>query len=191
MKKYILAITVILTAFILSGCENFALPDHRYKGTVILHTIEKGDHKSNNNGPSLVNGDGVKFNFNFQEGCAPKDSAIQKLYGLSDAFKHHLKYSARFGFRVRQDSTIDIFAFIHSEGDFTQHYLATVALHEWNYAAIEIEKDFYEFRLNEKIVRMPREKNLRWGLKYRLFPFYDDGEGQGAPGRVSVAIEEI
>lgn len=184
----------IIPLIALLGCdqlEKFALPDHAYKNTVVLHTIEKGAHKSNNRGPSPVNGDGVKFNFNFQEVAIPKDSAIQKLYGLSDSFSHHLKYSPRIGFRVRQDSTIDIFAFWHMDGKFSQQYLGTVNLYDWHYAAVEIERDFYEFRFNEKVFRVyGRTKDWLWGFKYRLFPNYDDGEGNGAPGRTAIAIEE-
>lgn len=191
MKKLIFLIPLIA----LLGCdqlEKFAIPDHAFKNTVVLHVIEKGAHKSNSRGPSPVKGDGVRFNFNFQEVCQPKDSAIQKLYGLSDAFSHHMQFSPRIGFRVKQDSTIDIFAFWHFDGKFAQQWLGTVNRYEWNYAAVEIEKDFYEFRLNEKVLRVNgRTKDWLWGFKYRLFPYYDDGEGQGATGRVAIAIEEL
>jgi len=207
---------------LLIGCADhdtfFALPNHRYKGTVYLHVIEKGAHKSNERTPSLVAGDGVRFNFNFQEVCAPKDSAIQKLYGLSDSFSSHLKWSPRVSFRTRQDSTSDIFAFAHMDVDtveisvnngvkfkkatkngFVDVWMGNVPLNEkigddfvFRYGACEIERDFYEFRFDDKVVRIyGRTKKWLWGLKYRLFPNYDDGEGGGAPGRVSIAIEEL
>lgn len=182
--------------FLLIGCADhdtfFAVPQHRYKGVVTLHVIEKGAHKSNERSPSLVAGDGVRFNFNFQEVCAPKDSAIQKLYGLSDSFSNHTNYSPRLGWRVRKDSTIDIFAFWHLDGKFAQKWIGNVSRYDWHYGAVEIERKFYEFRLDEKVIRIyGRDKDWLKGLKYRLFPYYDDGEGGGAPGRVAIAIEEL
>ena len=209
MKKYIPFL------FLLIGCADhdtfFAVPHHRYKSVVTLHVIEKGAHKSNERSPSLIAGDGVRFNFNFQEVCAPKDSAIQKLYGLSDSFSNHLKWSPRIGFRTRQDSTSDVFAFAHMDVDtveisvnngvrfkkatkngFVDVWMGNVHLNDFRYGAVEIERDFYEFRFDDKVVRIyGRTKSWLRGLKYRLFPYYDDGEGGGAPARSAIAIEEL
>ncbi len=178
----------------LTGCnfvDRIALPDHRYKGTAVLHVIEKGAKHSNERSPSPVNGDGVKFNFNFQEVATQNDSSIHKIYGLSDAWSQHHKYSARMGFRVRQDSTIDVFAYFYNDGHFGYKWMGNVSRYEWHPGGVEIEKDFYEFRLDEKVLRVPRSKHMLWGIKYRLFPFYEDNENKGAPGRIAVMIEEI
>ncbi len=184
---------ILFGLLLLVGCSEdfpFALPGKHYKGTAILHTIHTGAHKSDQRVPTLVSGDGVKFNFNFQEVCKPVDSAIQKLYGLSDGL-NHMKNSARFGFVVKQDSSIDIFPFWHSDGNFHQQWMGTVHLYEWHYATVEIEKEFYEFQLDDKVIRFPRLRNHMGPFDYRLFPFYDDGNGHGAPGPVRIMIEEL
>ncbi len=178
----------LLIILILSGCEfmheNFSIPDPRYRGTVILHTIHKGEKKSDQRSPRPVYGQGVKFNFNFQQVCVPTDSSVQKLYGVSDAWSNHLEYSPRLGFRIRQDSSIDIFAFWHlDDKDFVEIsvddgprfnrknnrtdegnslWLGNIPLQEqdvfgkplFQYGAVEIERHFYEFRLGNKVVRV-------------------------------------
>ncbi len=181
----------IILLLLLSACDRIALPDHRYKGTAVLHVIEKGAHESNERSYSPVSGGGVKFNFNFQEAPLPLDSALQKIYGLSDSWSNHLKYSARLAFRVRKDSTVDIFAYWHMNSDIEQQWLGNINLYEWHYGAVEIERDIYEFRLDEKVFRIKRDNKSVWGAKYRLFPYYEDAEGKGAPERTAITIEEI
>jgi len=188
------SIILVIFVTILTCCGDespLAFSGKRYKGTAVLHVIEKGAHKSNERGPSLVAGDGVRFNFNFQEVPLPIDSATQKMYGLSDSWSHHLRYSARFSFRVRNDSTVDLFAYLRIDGDIVEHWLGNVSLNEWHYGAVEIEKDFYEYRLDEKVFRFDRPNKSRLGPKYRNFTWYEDGKGGGAPGRVAIMIEEV
>jgi hypothetical protein len=70
--------------------------------------------------------------------------------------------------------------------------MGNVSRYDWHYGAVEIERKFYEFRLDEKVIRIyGRDKDWLKGLKYRLFPYYDDGEGGGAPARSAIAIEEL
>lgn len=173
--------------FALLGC---AFPDNPHK-SVNLFQIRKGNNECDQRKfDPILNDRRLTFNFNFQEISLPIDSALQKLYGLSDGFSNHLKQSARLAFRVRLDSTIDIFAYWHIDGNFKSHWLSNIKKYEWVNASISIHSDCYSFRLNDVFYIVNSRHRFNWGIKYRLFPYYEDGDGKGSTGRIIILIEE-
>lgn len=168
----------------LMSCE--ILPfDHPYKETYRGYVIEKGDNHAKNRGVLTFNGHTMKFDFRFFPNVIhTQDSAIHKLYGFSDLSQ---KNSMRIGWRVRQDETIDIFAYWHKDGKFGYKWLGNTVADVENHAELKIRDDHFVFEFEGREYRMKGEIH---GIKHRLFPYYEDGKGRGAPQKMTFYIYE-
>lgn len=175
----------ILIIFFLTSCQ--VLPfDHPYKETYRGYEIHKGDNYSKNRGFLSFNGHTLNFDFILFPNTIhiPKDSAIHKIYGFSDLSMNN---SMRIGWRVRQDSTIDLFAYWHKDGRFGDKWLSNTRADVENKAQLKVRDDKFIFTVNGNSYEIKGSIN---GLKHRLFPYYEDGKGMGAPHKMTFYIYE-
>lgn len=203
-------ILFVLFTFILFGCDTqFAIPDKRFKaGNATQYTIFQGENYSNNRGPNIHNGRTLIFDVMFETNIiyTPKDSAYHKVYGLSDNFAHHLDNSARLAFKVYNpiDSLIYLYAYWYFDGILCAKIvngklvkgqpilISVVKPSEYNRIKIKIERDRYMFWVNDELKHIAegRTKKGLWGIHYRNFFYFEDGEKEGAPHRMDLFIDE-
>ncbi len=184
MTKYLLLL-------VLMACDSLPF-NHPTIGTYNGYVIERGDNHSSGRNPGVVLGDKLKFEFRILGNAihVPGDSAIQKLYGMSDYGSSHINNSLRIGWRMRQDSSVDVFAYWHVDGKFGYKYIGRTEVETPELCELEIREDWYIFRFHDIPYRCRRGKNLEMGPKYRLFPYFEDGNGHGAPHRMTFYIYE-
>ena len=173
------------------GCDSLPI-DHPFKGTFNGYVINKGDNNCDNLSLIPYDGNSLKFRFRFLGDVlhTPKDSAIQKLYGMSDYGSFHHNNSVRIGWRMRQEGTIDIFAYYYVDGKMGYTFLGNVELETEFDVELKIHDDEYIFIFREKLIKVKRSKSLKIGPRYRLFPYYEDGKGRGAPREMTFYIYE-
>lgn len=182
--KY-LSLLLIFLLGLLTNCE--VLPfDHPYKGTYRGYVIEKGDNYCKDRGLLTFNGHTLEFDFRFLSNVihTPKDSAVHKVYGFSDFDQ---KNSMRIGWRMRQDSTIDVFAYWHKNGKLGYKWLGNTVVEVENHATLKVREDYFIFEFQGRTHRMKGSIN---GIKHRLFPYFEDGKGKGAPHRMVFYVYE-
>ncbi len=184
--KSLLAILVLACA-----CDHLPI-DHPFKGTYNGYVIEKGDNHCGNLSLVPIDSYELKFNARFIGNVlhTPKDSAIHKLYGMSDYGSFHLNNSLRIGWRMRQDSTIDIFAYWWADGDLGTQWMGNTKVETEDLYELKIHKNEYVFMFNGKTFTAPRAKTWQVGPRYRLFPYIEDGQGHGAPHEMTFYIYE-
>ena len=185
---------IIFLSLILSACQYLEHPfDHPIKETYNGYTIKKGKNHSSYRQVWPFKGHGMKFDFRFLGSVihTPKDSSVHKLYGFSDN-THHSKNSIRLGWRMRQDSTIDLCTYIRIDGDLQpQRWIANINVEEEHTAQLRITDNSYIVIVDEKRVEIPgRTKKWLWGFKYRLYPYFEDGQGNGTPHDMTFYIYE-
>lgn len=180
---------ILILTILLLGCEDIF--DNPYVGREITYHIPKNENKSLERGINVKVGRTTKFRFRFRNIVIPKDSAIHKLYGFSDSFSPHLENSVREGWRFRADSTIDIFAYSRIDGHTYKKFLGNILPNVWYEAEVNIRKWGYNYKLSD-IWYTRADRTDRWllGFRYRLFPYYEDEFGNGAPTPVKIDIYE-
>ena len=111
---------------------------------------------------------------------------INKLWGVSDCGKHHMKNSIRFGWRWLNDS-LEILWFKHEEGDFTYDKIASIELNENIFLSLNITEDEYELSVNgvTKTTTRPCSKDHK---RYKLYPYF--GGDEVAPHDITIRIKE-
>ena len=181
----------ILFAWLITSCDSLPI-DHPFKGTFNGYVIKRGHNHSNNLTFVPVDSYELKFKVRFLGDVlhTPKDSAIHKVYGMSDYGSVHSNNSLRIGWRMRQDSTIDIFAYWYMDGKLGTKWIGGTTVEKEDVAELKITNDYYVFKFNDKTFSVKRTKNWQVGPRYRLFPYYEDGKGNGTPHEMTFYILE-
>lgn len=166
-----------------------------YLNTWEGYIINKGDHYSHRSGmsprlASLFDGRHLLFDAQFFPNCiyVPVDSSINKLYGFTDCNSLVHEQSVRFGWRVRQDSIIDIFAYWYLDDHLYNHYLGNTKANQTDNYEIWAKQDEYYFRFNNKEFITYRSKRCVHGIRERLFPYF--GGPYTAPQTMQIEIYE-
>ena len=111
---------------------------------------------------------------------------INKLWGLSDCNKHHMKNSIRFGWRWLNDS-LEIHWFKHEESKFTHEKIACIDLNKKVFLSLNITEDEYQLSVNGKTGSTPRACSKDYN-KYKLYPYF--GGDEVAPHDITIKIKE-
>lgn len=172
----------------LFGCSDFI---NAWDGYV----IPKGDHYSHRSGMpprvvSLFDGRHLHFSAQFTESCiyVPSDSSINKLYGFTDCNSAVHQNSVRFGWRVRSDSTFDLFAYWYLDERLNWKYLGNTKIYTEDDYEIWAKGDEYSFRFNETRFTTLRTKQCVHGIRERLFPYF--GGDDVAPHEMLILVYE-
>lgn len=180
---------IVWLVFLFLGCND-------YLNTWEGYIIEKGDHYSHRSGMpprvvSLFDGRHLLFQAQFFKSCIydSPDSSINKLYGFTDCNSVVHSNSCRFGWRVRSDSTFDIFAYWYNDGRLGWYFLGNTRAETSDTYEIWAKQDEYYFRFNEKIFTTFRSKECVHGIRERLFPYF--GGNATAPHQMQIEIIEI
>jgi hypothetical protein len=148
MKKWIF----LFLAFI--GCRKVDSDGYQ------IFTIKKGNHRSGYRYKANCNNH-IEFKVIF-DGSAiyetedPSNQAdVNKLYGVSDCGKNHMKYSMRFGWRYYQNK-LQILWFKHEAGKFTFDVITNIELNKPYTCTLDIFKDEYIMSVGGITTIVPR-----------------------------------
>lgn len=160
----------------------------------IKYTIPKGKQKPSPNPLVLVDAKSLKFIVHFDSTAiyindVKKDRRdINKLYGFSDNFSLHHRYSARFGWRWLNDR-LQLTAYCYNNGIRSFKEISNIQLNGFDTCEIKISGNEYIFSVNEKSISMPRSAHGKNAVGYKLFPFF--GGNEAAPHDINIYIKEI
>jgi hypothetical protein len=184
VKKIVLFFSIVIASIL--SCE----PE--IKDPIRIFVIKKGDHYSTYSVEML---DRRILNFRvmfdssaiYDFGNQPRQSAINKLLGISDCNNHHHENSARFGWQWYHNR-LEILAYTYVNGERIEKYIGEVSLNEYHQYSIAIEKDLYIFRLdNYPAISMKRGETCDVGAYYMLFPYF--GGQDTAPHDIYIYVK--
>lgn len=113
---------------------------------------------------------------------------INKLYGFSDNFSMHHRYSARFGWRWLNDS-LQLTAYCYNNGMRSFKEITNISLNSFDTCEIKVSGNEYIFSVNGKSMSMPRSAKGKNAVGYKLFPYF--GGNESAPHEIHIYIKEI
>jgi hypothetical protein len=113
---------------------------------------------------------------------------INKLYGFSDNNSQHHLFSARFGWRWKNNA-LELFGYIYNDGTMSFTSLGTVAIGSEHQCSISVNEQNYVFTLNGVSTTMPRSSKTIKASGYKLFPYF--GGDESAPHEIKIWIKEL
>ena len=163
-------------------------------GTEVPYLIQKGSHHCTGNGYVPVSLLEQKFTVRFDSSAIYTTAVplnqldINKLYGFSDNGALHHDFSARFGWRW-SDGALRLFAYVYNDGKVASEEISTVAIGKNIACALRVKGDEYEFKVEDKIIMMPRASTTETGKGYLLYPYF--GGDEAAPHDVRIWIKNL
>ncbi len=162
--------------------------------SMVEYLIKKGQQSCDKSVYQPVNLSELKFMVKFDSSAIYKtvdpdnQGDINKLYGFSDNNTMHHQFSARFGWRWKNNE-LQVFGYIYNNGAMSFLQIGTVRIGEENNCSIKVAGDKYIFTLNESTIEMPRASNTSTAIGYKLYPFF--GGDEMAPHDVHIWIKEL
>jgi hypothetical protein len=190
-------LTVLITVF-LCACSKRADKDSSNRSALptddfVKYTIRKGQQYCDQNAFIVVAYDELKFTVKFDNSAIyqttdpANQEDINKLYGFSDNNSAHQEYSARFGWNWCRDS-LRLFAYIYNNGVRASQEIGAIVPNAEYSCSIKINGGTYSFKLNDKILTMPRESTTTKAEGYKLYPYF--GGDELAPHDIAIWIRE-
>jgi hypothetical protein len=158
------------------------------------YTIFKGQQYCDKNPYELVNYQQLSFIAKFDSSAIYQtikplnQHDINKLYGFGDNNAPHHVFSARFGWRWK-DNALSLFAYIYNNSIMREKQLGTISIGSENKCSIKVDKDTYVFTLNGKETIMPRESTTATAQGRKLYPYF--GGDEVAPHNIYIWIKEL
>lgn len=162
--------------------------------TFLTYHIKQGEHYADRNDYSPIETAALNFVVKFDSSAiyTSKDAVnqydINKLYGFSDNNAHHHQYSARFGWSWT-DNSLHLYAYVYNEGVVTKEDMGPAPLNTEISCSIQVEETNYRFRVNDKIISVPRKSLTKKATGYRLYPYF--GGDETAPHDISIKIKNL
>lgn len=179
---------LIFLEIISIGCEPEQTPVRHF-------VIEKGEHYASPRLTESLQSSRLAFEARFDEsaiydlGDVALQSSKNKLLGFSDCNSLHHQNSARFAWQWFNDR-LEIYGYCYVNGERQEEYIGTVDINVYNKYEIELNPDYYIFRLNDQEpVYMNRGDLCTAGLYYKLWPYF--GGENAAPHSVHVDIKML
>jgi len=155
------------------------------------YVICKGKH-SRFRLPKLTSEDSVTFEVAFTNSCKyifldNGQYDINKLFGLSDAWSYHRRYSARVGWRWNTDiGKFEVFAYWYNISKLSLYKKIIELLpYENQEFTILFTSAHYRYYIGSvNVFTVPRGKAAKRGLKYMLFPYF--GGNKTAPHDMTI-----
>lgn len=160
----------------------------------IQYTIKQGNQYCDKNAYQAVNTAELKFIVKFDSSAiyqtinSGNQVDINKLYGFSDNNADHHQFSARFGWRWKNNA-LEIFAYIYNNGNMCFQQIGIAKIGEETTCNIKIAGCSYVFSMNNYSITMPRASTTSTAIGYKLYPYF--GGDEMAPHDISIWIKEI
>jgi hypothetical protein len=201
MRVAISFLLIVLITPFFSGCSKSGeksagntIPPPPPTQDFIKYTIRKGQQYCDQNAFTIVEYKELKFIVKFDNSAVyqtvdpANQDDINKLYGFSDNNSAHQDYSARFGWNWSRDS-LRLFAYVYNNGIRDSKEIGAILTNTEYNCSIEVIDSSYTFKLNDKIVVMPRSGTTAKAEGYRLYPYF--GGDETAPHDIAIWIREF
>ena len=178
MKKWVFCILALL------GCKKIDSDGYQ------VYTIKKNKHRSGYRYRSNYR-DYINFKVIFDESAIyetkdPSNQAdVNKLYGVSDCGKNHMKYSMRFGWRYYRGK-LQILWFKHEAGEFSFGVIKDIEINKPYNCTLNIFEDEYIMSVDDISTVIPRACDMNY-KKYYLYPYF--GGDEVAPHTIKIKIK--
>lgn len=117
--------------------------------------------------------------------------SINKLYGFSDNNAQHHEFSARFGWRWKNNE-LHLFTYVYNNSmsilDWSKD-LGKVEIGAEINCSIKVNADTYVFTMNGKSEALPRAAKTAKAEGYKLYPYF--GGNETAPHDITIWIKEL
>lgn len=169
-------------------------PTEPKPGEFMKFTIPAGQHNATYNPLTPVSYEELKFVVKFDSTAiyTNADTAnqrdVNKLYGFADNNDHHNNFSARFGWRWK-DNELHLFAYRYNNAVRTIDDLGKVDIGKEHNCSIRVAGNQYIFTLNGVQTQWPRASTTPKSVGYKLFPFF--GGDEVAPHTIYIWIKEL
>ena len=161
--------------------------------TFIKYTIAKGSQFCDKSTYTPVSLDSLSFIVKFDSSAIYKtvdpqnQYDINKLYGFSDNNMDHHQFSARIGWRW-SESKLRLFGYVYNYGEVSSQEICSVSIGIPISCSIIIDKDHYDFRVNDTKLSLSRSSTTTKGSGYKLFPYF--GGDESAPHDINIWIRD-
>lgn len=158
------------------------------------YMIKQGQQYCDKNMYQAINTSELKFVVQFDSSAiyqtinAANQGDINKLYGFSDNNAMHHHFSARFGWRWKNNQ-LQIFAYIYNNSVMSFQQIGIANIGEANTCSIKILGNAYMFMFNQTNINIPRASTTTKGIGYKLYPYF--GGNEMAPHDIRIWIKEL
>jgi hypothetical protein len=159
-----------------------------------LFTIPAGEQFATYNPYTPVQYDELKFVVKFDSSAVYKTIDplnqwdVNKLFGFADNNAHHNQFSARFGWRWK-DNELHLFSYIYNNGIRSDNDIGKIAIGKEHTCSIKVAGSSYLFTLNGVTSNWPRKSTTPKGEGYKLYPYF--GGDELAPHTIHIWIKEL
>jgi hypothetical protein len=191
---YLFQLITITTCCTCCQPELAAIPAPPPADDFVLYTIPAGAQFSTQNPLTPVEYDELKFVVKFDSSAIYKtiDTAnqwdVNKLYGFADNNAHHNSFSARFGWRWK-DNELHLFSYIYNNGIRSDNDIGRIEIGKEHNCSIKVAGPLYVFSLNGKTTTWPRMSTTAKAIGYKLYPYF--GGNEFAPHEIHIWIKEL
>ena len=180
MKK----ISSFLLIFLLFSCKK--VDDLGYRTYIIKENHHRSTYSYRTSRSDLIQ---FKAIFDSSAIYLTQDSLnqydVNKLYGVSDCSKGHMKYSIRFGWRWLHGN-LEILWFKHQHGEFTFNKITNAIINQPQNYSIEIQEDQYILCVDGTCDSTERTCPQNY-KRYYLYPYF--GGQEAAPHTIKIKIK--
>jgi hypothetical protein len=154
------------------------------EGEYVKYTIAEGEQYCDKNPYTPVSVDELKFIVKFDSTAVYKTKdtlnqhSIDKLYGFSDNYGHDYEFSARIGWRWKNDE-LHLFSYVYNNSISTPDWskdLGKVEIGPEINCSIKVKADAYVFTVGGKTVTLPRASKTTKAEGYKLYPYFGGNE---------------
>ncbi len=195
---------LLILAALLAPLVNMFVHSYSIRKHTVLYQINKGKHYSIRPlndliklpfKPGIHRGSSLYFELMFGEGTNydPTDKSVHKLYGICFGFDPRYR-SVRIGWRHIGGNDIQLFSFVHDNGQMRITYLYTIKVYSVYTGVIKRLNDnecSVELWLGGNMVAQRTEtvSSRSDSFKFKLYPYY--GGQLVAPNKMKIYINEI
>ncbi len=198
-KRNVIIYSLSCILLLVSGACNKDVDDisNLIEDEYVKYTIVAGEQYCDKNPYTPVSVDELKFLVKFDSTTVYKTKdtlnqhSINKLYGFSDNNAYHHEFSARVGWRWK-DNELHLFSYDNNNSISTLDWskdLGKVEIgHEIN-CSIKVKADAYMFTVNGKTETIPRASKTAKAEGYKLYPYF--GGNETASHNIMIWIKDV
>ena len=163
-------------------------------GQYVKYTIPQGEQYSDNSTYASTSYSEQKFIVKFDSSAiyttkeTSNQSDVNKLYGFSDNNAQHHEFSARIGWRWR-DNELHLFSYVYNNSVVAISDLGKVEIGTENTCSIKVSGNAYIFTVNGNTQSVPRASTTATAAGYKLYPYF--GGNEMAPHTITISIKEL
>ena len=166
-------------------------PDTVPENLFMKYSIAKGAHYSDKTGIKPFTGTSMRLKVIFDSSAiyktrdASNQADINKLVGFTEGADNHV-HSARFGWGW-SNNALRLYAYSYAAGRRSSKEISTVSIGQPVSLCLSIDGNEYVFKVDEKLVRLPRSPGTESVDGYWQYPYF--GGDEEAPHDIFIYLQ--